>query len=244
MWTARIELEVAHWARQGRASSFVTMTYAPEHVPPGGSLSAEHWRAFSKGLGFRYFGVGEYGSTTGRPHYHAIIAGCPAGMATALLGERWRLGFSQVSEYTTERAAYVAGYVVKKWTRPREELGDRLPEFSRMSRRPGIGIPGLKWLADWLTTEQGCSYLVKFKDVPHQVKVNGSMYPLGETCVAYLRSEVGMPAQDPNRLRNHELRQEIMASEFPDLAARRAARALRGYDQARQRERRSSQGVL
>ena len=240
MWVGRIGLEVAC---HPRPSSFVTLTYGDESVPESGSLSAAHWRAFSKGIGCRYFGVGEYGSLFGRPHYHAILAGIPPGEALQLVSQRWRLGFVSVSDYSRERAQYVASYVVKKWTKPRDELGERLPEFARMSRRPGIGVPGLAWLAQWLVTAEGAKFIARTKDVPHSVRVDGAIYPLGETCVRYLRLEAGMPEKDPARLRNHELRAQVRADEFPDLDALRESRRVGGYDRAARAARRVPSGA-
>lgn len=241
MWTGRIGLEAAC---HSLPSWFLTLTYGPESLPASGSLSGSDWRAFSKGIGYRYFGVGEYGGVFGRPHYHAILFGVPARVVGDLVAERWRHGFVQVSSFSKERAQYVAGYVVKKWTKPEtEEWEGREPEFARMSRRPGIGVPGLVWLAQWLVTSEGAKYIARHKDVPHQVRVDGSMYPLGQTCVRYLRRESGLPDSDPNRVRNAELRNQVLEDEFPDLAVLRERRRLVRYDALKVRERRAK-GVL
>lgn len=241
MWTGRLGLEAAC---QVHPSWFVTLTYADDKLPASGSLSASDWRAFSKGIGCRYFGVGEYGSLYGRPHYHALLFGVPAGTITALVTQRWSHGFASVLPFTRERAQYCAGYVCKKWTRPDAvELAGRRPEFSRMSRRPGVGIPGLVWLAQWLVTAEGAKFIARTKDVPHQVRVDGQFYPLGTTCVRYLRLEAGLPEKDPNRVRNMQTRNEILEEEFPDLARLREVRRVVRYDAARAREARASKGL-
>lgn len=239
MWTGRIGLEVAV---HPLPSSFVTLTYADESLPVSGSLSRVHWREFSKGIGCRYFGVGEYGSVSGRPHYHAILAGVPAGEASRLVAQRWRHGFASVLDYSPERAQYVAGYVVKKWTKVCDELGDRLPEFAVMSRRPGFGIPGLKWLAEWLVSSEGAKFIARTRDVPKSVRVDGAVYPLGRTCVDYLRREAGMPEKDPARLANHHLRADVMAEEFPDLVELRERRRVGRYEHIKARARASLRG--
>lgn len=238
LWTGRIGLEAA---AHRLPSWFVTLTYADDQVPDSGSLSGDHWRAFSKGIGCRYFGVGEYGSLHGRPHYHAILFGLSPGEASELVAERWRRGFVVVSPFTAERAQYIAGYVVKKWTRPDvDELGDRSPEFARMSRRPGIGIPGLAWLAEWLVSSEGARFIARTKDVPKQIRVDGKLFPLGATCVAYLRAQAGMPDKDPNRLRNYEAMNQIREDEFPDLAELRERHRVDRYEQTRARALRAS----
>ena len=72
---------------------------------------------------------------------------------SALLSELWPYGFNVIGEVTLESCAYVARYVVDKITGEKAnahyqvitETGvvvDRVPEFTCMSRRPGIA-------ADW-----------------------------------------------------------------------------------------------
>lgn len=242
LWTGRIGLEAA---AHRLPTWFVTLTYADESLPASGALSPGHWRAFSKGIGCRYFGVGEYGGMSGRPHYHALLFGISAGEASDLVAQRWRHGFASLSPYTPERGAYIAGYVVKKWTRPDHVgLEGRPPEFARMSRRPGIGIPGLVWLARWLVTEQGALFIARTKDVPKQVRVDGKLFPLGAHCVSWLRAEAGMPEKDPNRLANFETLNRIREEEFPDLDALRSRRRVERYDEIKHRARARSSGSV
>lgn len=105
----------------------------------------------------RYFACGEYGETYGRPHYHVIIFGLPipdieyfyTSIKTGeivyksdLLNSIWQNGFVGVGKVSFESCAYVARYVVKKRKGPDakeyyQSLGI-VPEFVRMSRRPGI----------------------------------------------------------------------------------------------------------
>ena len=116
----------------------------------------------------RYFACGEYGDKIGRPHYHAVIFNlefadkkffkmsyysngdaCPL-FRSEMLEKLWPYGFSSIGEVTFESAAYVARYVMKKRTGDAAEdyyryidrdgvVHDRVPEFVRMSRRPGVG---------------------------------------------------------------------------------------------------------
>lgn len=109
----------------------------------------------------RFYACGEYGSKLQRPHYHAIVFGLrfpdevlfretPAGhrlMISDRLQELWPFGFSTIGDCSFESSAYVARYVTKKRRfKTPKEMGDwydgRIPEFSLMSRRPGIA-------ADW-----------------------------------------------------------------------------------------------
>lgn len=113
----------------------------------------------------RFFMCGEYGDTFGRPHYHAILFGAWFGdrrpwrkssagfqlYRSALLEDVWDLGSAEIGDVSFESAAYVARYCTKKVTgdlaeshyaKLVEETGEvvqLVPEFARMSLKPGIG---------------------------------------------------------------------------------------------------------
>jgi len=68
------------------SSFFWTLTYDDKHLPSDGGLRREHLRRFFEQVrrdyaGFRFFGCGEYGTSTNRPHYHAIVFGFPMRVA-------------------------------------------------------------------------------------------------------------------------------------------------------------------
>lgn len=126
------------------------------------------------GPNIRYFHCGEYGEKFSRPHYHACLFNfdfrdkklykCVNDInlyTSESLSELWPLGFSTIGDVTFESAAYVARYITKKITGPHaldhytkydkntgEVIEDRIPEYTTMSRRPGIGRP---WLEKFLT---------------------------------------------------------------------------------------------
>lgn len=63
-------------------NSFITLTYAEEHIPGNWALSRRELQLFFKRLRkavyphkFRYFAVGEYGEKRRRPHYHVSLFG-------------------------------------------------------------------------------------------------------------------------------------------------------------------------
>lgn len=115
--------------------------------------------------GVRYYQCGEYGETTRRPHHHAILFNLPltdlkpmnqtrARNAHTLytsetIRSLWRHGHISVGAVTFETAAYVASYVTKKILGPNAErhYQGRVPEYSTMSRRPGIGTGFLEKFA-------------------------------------------------------------------------------------------------
>lgn len=211
-WTARIVLESITYP----ASSFVTLSYAPEHLPPDGSLSDVHWRSFTKGIGYRYFGVGEYGTSSERPHYHVVLFGLDPGQASAVVTPRWPYGFIHIgNSVTTAVARYVASYTVKKLTSAHsewqaEKLAGRRPEFARMSRRPAIGRPGLEFVIRWLVTPDGRRWMSEHRDVPNVVQVDRRAYPLGRTLVNKLRELADIPSDDPLRREARENRLRLI----------------------------------
>lgn len=118
----------------------------------------EHWERKYNHIGIRFFAVGEYGGKTQRPHYHAILFNLPIPAEELklikvtpngnclythpLIEEIWENGLISLGEVTLESAAYVARYSLKKRTGKHSEdyYAERgqTPEFSLMSRRPGI----------------------------------------------------------------------------------------------------------
>lgn len=163
-------MRLTHEADCRPSAWFVTLTYSPENIPENGALDPEDFRQFVKRLRRRveapvsYYVCGEYGETTFRPHYHAVLYG-PAFLDKRLLTHRsgapvwtsetldaaWRLGISEFTALTYGNASYAAGYVRKKvrhqddpdhYIRVNPSTGElvQLPrEFNRQSTRPAIG---------------------------------------------------------------------------------------------------------
>ena len=117
------------------------------------------WKRLRKNTGqkFRYYACGEYGDNTARPHYHAIVFGLDIPdlkiyKKTALgfnlytsdtISKTWKNGYAIISESSWETCAYTARYVMKKRkgiTADFYRQYNMVPEFVRMSRRPGIGL--------------------------------------------------------------------------------------------------------
>lgn len=114
----------------------------------------------------RFYACGEYGDLNGRPHYHAIIfnhqfpdkilyktINNKPHYTSQTLTDLWQLGHATTADFSYQTAAYVARYVTKKINNTDLYGADRYyrlspidgqyhqvkPEFSVMSRRPGIG---------------------------------------------------------------------------------------------------------
>lgn len=202
LWAHRLMLEVGQHAE----SSFVTLTYADEHLPANGSLDPESLTLFLKRLRksigkFRYYAVGEYGDRTERPHYHLFLFGVPLALAVQVQ-ECWRFGHIHAGTCTEHSASYIAGYVTKKLTNKLDpELRGRYPEFARMSLKPGIGATAMKDVGEQLTrTRWGAKAINDIGDVPLTLQYGPkSTLPLGRYLRTKLREEVGLPNETPER---------------------------------------------
>lgn len=183
-------------------SSFLTLTYASDHLPKDGSLDPKHVKDWLKRfrhsiapVKVRYFLCGEYGSETGRPHYHASLFGIGQ-ECSELVRSTWGMGHIMLAEFNEKTAQYVAGYVVKKLTHKDDPwLNGRYPEFARMSLRPGIGAPAMKVIADAIHTNAGLDALYNSGDVPTFLQLGKRKIPLGRYLLSQLRKEVGMPQE-------------------------------------------------
>lgn len=179
-WANRCMMELQYHD----SAYFVTLTYDDAHVPQSYYVDGETGEAltsltlkkrdfqlFMKRLRehfpkdhIRYFACGEYGSSTFRPHYHAIIFGLHLDDLTVYktvkeagefytyynspsLQKVWcddsgnPIGYAVVGEVTWNSCAYVARYVVKK-LKGQAAIAYKTfniqPEFVLMSRKPGI----------------------------------------------------------------------------------------------------------
>lgn len=159
-WSLRCHLE----ARQHEKSAFATLTYSDEHLPE--TLSKRHLQLWAKkvrrAIGpFRFFASGEYGETTARPHYHALMFGVGE-EAREAVERAWGRGHVRLTRLTPRRISYTAGYAAKKvgdrakqklLRKIDQETGELLyewqPPFLQMSRRPGIGAAAKAHVQSW-----------------------------------------------------------------------------------------------
>lgn len=162
-------MRCVHESKMHKDNCVLTLTYDDAHLPWHGTLVKRDLQLFMKRVrkhhGYvRFYACGEYGETTKRPHYHVVLFGLDfddkrpykkskigddlytSEKATAL----WGKGHVVVGSVTFESCAYVARYIVDKITGPAAkdwydvvlpdgEIVRLQPEFTNMSRRPGIG---------------------------------------------------------------------------------------------------------
>lgn len=191
LWTGRLILEFLDTVLP---SYFVTLTYDDEHCPPGYNLCIKDYQDFLKrlraarGVKFRYLICGEYGDTTRRPHYHMCLFGYPVEFRKDI-DAAWGLGFTKVDLFSPARAAYCAGYVVKK-IQHKEKFPDRVPEFRRMSLRPGIGAGAVDVFGNQATSLIGSRFIAENGDVISGFRFESKMWPLGRYLRGLLREQV------------------------------------------------------
>lgn len=154
-WSMRLSQEL----KIASSASFLTLTYDDENLPKTlkllgkdkkGSLPFDndfkvvdcldknHLQKYFKRVRkltpkLKYYAVGEYGSVTKRPHYHAIVFNADP----EVLADKWEEGITHQGTVTDESIKYVTKYLIN------EELVDNpIKPFAIMSK--GLGKIYLK----------------------------------------------------------------------------------------------------
>ena len=154
-WSMRLWHELSYYDRH----VFLTLTYDDFHLPDNESLRKRDLQLFIKrlrknlskdGRQIKYFACGEYGGTTHRPHYHAIVYGLGLDKSDKqLVMDNWLMCDWSVNKIrresfgvvTAKSINYVAGYIHSKLSgREAREVYDdtgREPVFRILSQ--GLG---------------------------------------------------------------------------------------------------------
>lgn len=153
-----------------------TLTLYPKDVQDFLKRLREYWHRVYRVDGIRFFMCGEYGSTTFRPHYHLLVYGLPIKdlkpfhknelgqmlYVSDEIQDLWKQGFILIGTMTWETCAYTARYVLKKYkgmnaedTKDHYEQAMIVPEYTRMSRMPGIARPYYEAHKDQIYRECG-----------------------------------------------------------------------------------------
>ena len=192
----------------------------------------------------RFFHCGEYGEKTNRPHYHAILFNCDFPdkklwkiqnenrlYTSDELQEIWPFGFSTIGDATFSSAAYVARYVLKKITGEMAEnhyeyinpetgeITSRKPEYTTMSRRPGIGT---SWLKKWETDIYPDDFVVingkkmhppKFYDLKYEIE-----HPKNFRLIRSKRVIKQIPNKADNTDRRLRVRENVQKAQISSLS--------------------------
>lgn len=195
-------------------SCFITLTYRPENLPAGGNLEPLHLQLWLKKLRkrlsplrVRFFAVGEYGDETERAHYHLSLFGVsgntvvPSSSGPVLfpqvVADSWSHGLIHVGEFNELTAQYVAGYVTKKMTREGDpRLNGRVPEFARMSLRPGIGADAMAIVANTFQAAR------LNEPLPTSLKIGRRTINLGRFLLSKLRIAAGLTPEQIQALKS------------------------------------------
>lgn len=227
-WTHRIMLEAGLY----QFNAFITLTYDDENMPRlkdgRGNLVPddlknflkrlrEHLRAEDPEYRIRFFGVGEYGGQTERPHYHVALFNyrpcwrlsgsmfkelpykegltcCPQ---CDLIYKKWGKGHVHSGRITVRSSAYIASYTTKKMTKADDaRLNGRHPEFARQSNRPGIGADAMHEVASTILQFD----LEKMIDVPNTLRHGGKEWPLASYLRRKLRRLIGRDEKTPDEV--------------------------------------------
>lgn len=165
-WNFRLR----HMAKFADDCYFITLTYAPEHLPNYGDNGLHNVQCFLKRFRknnnlipgyFRYFLISELGGEHGRLHYHAILFNTGMNwmeLAKALRRD-WSLGRIDVKHINQNRINYVSKYTLqnlyrgkrfylKEVTTKKNKYGGsvtsfvkvRIPNYFFMVCSKGIGL--------------------------------------------------------------------------------------------------------
>ena len=165
-WALRCVHEAKQWEQNQYVTFTYSDENLPKDWSLQPQHMTKFWKRLRKtdaGKNIRYFMCGEYGDGRGRPHYHAIVFNLGLSdkkfykvhngnklYTSKFIEDLWGYGYCPIGDVTFQSAAYVARYIMKKRTGddadiyyhyidPDGVVHDRMPEYVRMSRRPGIG---------------------------------------------------------------------------------------------------------
>lgn len=164
-----LAIRVEHEARNAEHKHFLTLTLDEEHIGDGGLHYREHMQKFWKRVRrdlktpIKHLTCGEYGDRTRRAHYHAAVIGLQINdlkkwegenSRSPTLEQKWGNGIVTISELTTDRIRYVAGYVLKKAGYRKQIYCDEYgEEMEAPFRKMSQGL-GKEWITKYATDLQ------------------------------------------------------------------------------------------
>lgn len=110
-WQFRLEMESLQWSD----SLFVTLTLDDEHLHDVNKRDLQLFFKFLRNRGhvFRYYGIGEYGTRTFRPHYHVIFFTDDGVSLSRDIMLYWDKGFTYFGSVTPSSLGYVLHYHIR-----------------------------------------------------------------------------------------------------------------------------------
>jgi len=188
-WATRI----LHEASMYEHNSFLTLTYDDENIPENGSLRKKDLQDFIKRLRYhlgsrriKYFGCGEYGDITNRPHYHVILLNWHSdldkdyNLRTKKIGKKykysplvadvWPFGIHTIGAVEYDSIRYCTQYIQKKYSGylAEEKYKGIEPPFQIQSL--GMGLSYLQKNEDYFKDKLGCTVRGKEVGLPRYYK--------------------------------------------------------------------------
>lgn len=167
--------------RTALSADFLTLTYSEESVPWGnGQMTLDklrfqkfvktinEWQRRQGNPAMRYYGTGEYGTLTNRPHYH-LIAFNISKETRNRLSELWPEGMIYRRNVGVESIEYVTKYLIDA----DEEYIHKEKPSAIMSKRPALGINYVNRAGEWnyksgMTSEE-IKYYALWKGKKHRL---------------------------------------------------------------------------
>jgi len=191
----------------------------------------------------RFYMAGEYGEQFGRPHYHACMFNFDLPdkklwkkerdhplYTSESLQDLWGMGFTSIGGVTFQSAAYVARYIMKKvtgepaedhytWSDPETgEIHTRKPEFTNMSRRPGIGS---QWINTYMSDVFPRDFMVvngkKVSPPRYYTNQYEMLYPEEAARLKLRRQKNAKKRSADNTPARLKVREEVLASRLSQL---------------------------
>lgn len=215
---------------------FAPFSVRPDHHRKFLNKLRYHYNA-QYGQTLRFFGVGEYGDESGRPHYHYALFNFPVclGPGARYIGRRfhpcrcrvcsfltdiWGKGNIFMGDLSNDSASYISGYVTKKLTSDKSEysqgiLKGRYPEFSRMSNKPGIA----SFIADRIAYEVNFHelYYNQACPVPNFLVHNGKPFPLGRYLLGKVNEKLAIQKETSEKLSEMEFEMRSLLLDDEDI---------------------------
>lgn len=136
-WLFRLTHETKNQALPGY---FLTLTYSENHCPRKKGVRTLYFRHVQlflkrlrkKGCVIKYVIVGEYGTITKRPHYHAI---CWTNATTEQINQCWHYGHVHFGSLTMASVLYTLKYIIQP-----KEGDDETKQKTRAQFSKGLGL--------------------------------------------------------------------------------------------------------
>lgn len=244
VWADRCMAEASYY----KDNVFLTLTYNNENLPKPNLLEdgtpsqfnplvkrdlqlfIKRLRAKLPDQRIRYFACGEYGGTSGRPHYHIILFNCRLDDVELLvrnekefryytsktISDCWSYGFHIITKVNWSTCAYVARYVVKKQTGVGANIYDVHnipPEFTLMSRKPGIGR---KYYEDHALDIYGNGSFLSTEDGSHRIYPNKYFDSLFDIEYPDVSAAISIEKKEAIEI-NNKLRSNLTSLSYQDM---------------------------